>query len=91
MMDWNSRVNAEWSDDSRTFTLWNSHTGRKELENFEAITSVVISPDSKIAAAHSKTAITLWDIETGEGSLRYNLSPSNKDEHIKILTEDYYV
>jgi WD40 repeat protein len=50
---------------------------------------VVISPDSEIAAAHSKTAITLWDIATGEETLRYNLSPSNKDKQIEILTEDY--
>jgi WD40 repeat protein len=61
----------------------------QSLENFEPVTSVVISPDSEIAATHSKTAITLWYVAIGEEILRFNLSPSETDKQIEILTEHY--
>jgi WD40 repeat protein len=48
-----------------------------------------MSPDSETAATHSKTAITLWDVASGEEILRFYLSPSKTDMQIETLTDNY--
>jgi WD40 repeat protein len=50
---------------------------------------VVVSPDSKIAAMHSTTAITLWDVTSGEKILRFYFSPSKADEKIETFGDNY--
>lgn len=48
-----------------------------------------VSPYSEIAATHSATAITLWDVASGEKILIFYFSPSKVDEKIETFTDNY--